>query len=106
MSCRAVLICPGRGTYNKPELGYLGRHHAGNPLLETFDGLRRAEGQTPVSELDSAERFSNAVHTVGDAASPLIYAASYLDAEALAEDIEVVAVTGNSMGWYIALAAG
>lgn len=105
MSCRAVLICPGRGTYNRPELGYLSRHHAGNPLLDTFDELRRAEGQTSVSELDSAERFSNAVHTVGDAASPLIYAASYLDAGALAEDIELVAVTGNSMGWYIALAA-
>lgn len=105
MSCRAVLICPGRGTYNRPELGYLSRHHAGNPQLDTFDELRRSEDQTPVTDLDSAERFSNAVHTVGDAASPLIYAASYLDAEALAEDIELVAVTGNSMGWYIALAA-
>ncbi|PVA10313.1 acyl carrier protein [Pelagivirga sediminicola] len=105
MTCRAVLICPGRGTYNKPELGYLQRHHAGHPLLDTFDDLRRAEGQTPVTELDGAERFSNAVHTVGDAASPLIYAASYLDRRALAEDIELVAVTGNSMGWYIALAA-
>jgi acyl transferase domain-containing protein len=106
MTRRAVLICPGRGTYNKPELGYLDRHHNGHPLLATFDGLRRDAGQTPVTELDSAARFSNAVHTVGDAASPLIYAASYLDAQALAEDIEVVAVTGNSMGWYIALAAG
>ncbi len=105
MTCRAVLICPGRGTYNKPELGYLGRHHVVHPLLETFDDLRRAEGQTPVTELDGAERFSNATHTVGDAASPLIYAASYLDRQALAEDIELVAVTGNSMGWYIALAA-
>ncbi|MDO5756159.1 MAG: ACP S-malonyltransferase [Rhodobacterales bacterium] len=105
MTCRAVLICPGRGTYNKPELGYLRRHHAGHPLLDTFDDLRRAGGQTPVTELDGAERFSNAVHGVGDAASPLIYAASYLDMLALAEDIELVAVTGNSMGWYIALAA-
>ncbi len=105
MSCRAVLICPGRGTYNKAELGYLGRHHVGDPLLGRFDDLRRAEGQTPVTELDSAERFSNSVHTVGDAASPLIYACSYLDRHALAEDIEVVAVTGNSMGWYTALAA-
>ncbi|MCZ4352770.1 ACP S-malonyltransferase [Roseovarius aestuarii] len=104
MTRRAVLICPGRGTYNKPELGYLSRHHSGHPLLDTFDGLRRDAGQTPVSELDSAARFSNAVHTVGDAASPLIYAASYLDAQSLADDIEVVAVTGNSMGWYIALA--
>ena len=41
----------------------------------------------------------------GDVASPLIYASALLDAQALAEDIEIVAVTGNSMGWYIALAA-
>ncbi|MEB8388543.1 ACP S-malonyltransferase [Rhodobacteraceae bacterium KMM 6894] len=106
MTRRAVLICPGRGTYNKPELGYLGRHHGGHPLLARFDALRRDADQTPVTDLDSAARFSNAIHTVGDAASPLIYAASYLDAQALADDIEVVAVTGNSMGWYIALAAG
>ena len=105
MTCRAVLICPGRGTYNKPELGYLGRHHAGAPLLDTFDDLRRAEGQTPVTELDSAERFSSDTHTKGDTASPLIYACSYLDRMALADDIELVAVTGNSMGWYTALAA-
>lgn len=105
MTCRAVLVCPGRGTYNKPELGYLARHHAGHPLLETFDALRREEGQTPVTELDGAARFSNKTHTVGDAASPLIYACSYLDRLALAEDVELVGVTGNSMGWYIALAA-
>ena len=40
----------------------------------------------------------------GDNASGLIYAASYADSISLAEDIEIVAVTGNSMGWYIALA--
>ena len=105
MTCRAVLVCPGRGTYNKPELGYLGRHHVGAPLLDTFDDLRRTAGQTPITELDSAERFVTATHTPGDAASPLIYACSYLDRMALADDIEIVAITGNSMGWYTALAA-
>lgn len=24
----AVVICPGRGSYTKAELGYLGRHHS------------------------------------------------------------------------------
>jgi acyl transferase domain-containing protein len=38
-------------------------------------------------------------------ASGLIYACALADAQSLADDIEVVAVTGNSMGWYIALAA-
>lgn len=107
MTRRAVLVCPGRGTYNKAELGYLARHHADKrPLLARFDALREAEGQESVTALDGAERFSTARHTAGDAASPLIYAASLMDAQSLAEDIELVAVTGNSMGWYIALAAG
>jgi len=107
MKRRAVVICPGRGTYNKTELGYLGRHHADKAGdLAQFDAIRAAESQEPVTALDGAARFSMAKHTVGDAASPLIYAASYLDAQSLADDIEVVAITGNSMGWYIALATG
>ncbi|WP_281968672.1 ACP S-malonyltransferase [Roseovarius nanhaiticus] len=105
MSCRAVLICPGRGTYNKSELGYLARHHAGAPLLDAFDAMRRTAGQTPLSELDGAPRFDPQTHVTGDNASPLIYACSLLDRQALAEDIELVAVTGNSLGWYSALAA-
>ncbi|WP_322866710.1 ACP S-malonyltransferase [Aquicoccus sp. G2-2] len=105
MTRRAVLICPGRGTYNKPELGTLKRHHAGHPLLAKFDAMRAAQGQETVTALDAAERYSVATYSRGDIASPLIYAASLLDAQTLAEDIEIMAVTGNSMGWYIALAA-
>lgn len=105
MTRRAVLICPGRGTYNKQELGYLKRHHAGHPWLADFDAARIAQGQEPVTALDAARRYSLATYSRGDVASPLIYAASLLDAQVLAEDIEIVAVTGNSMGWYIALAA-
>ncbi|MFD0860273.1 ACP S-malonyltransferase [Roseovarius aquimarinus] len=105
MSCRAVLVCPGRGTYNKTELGYLARHHAGAPLLGEFDAMRAAAGQTPLSALDGAARFEADTHVTGDNASPLIYACTLLDRQALAEDIEIVAVTGNSLGWYSALAA-
>lgn len=105
MTRRAVLICPGRGTYNKPELGTLKRQHADHPLLAEFDAIRHAQGQETVTALDAAERYSVATYSRGDIASPLIYAASLLDAQALVEDIEIVAVTGNSMGWYIALAA-
>lgn len=101
----AVLVCPGRGTYNKDELGYLGRHFPDPALLATFDAERRERGQDSLSELDGAERFSLARHTRGDNASGLIYAATLGDAMAIdAERIEVVAVTGNSMGWYSALA--
>jgi len=102
----AVLICPGRGTYNAPELGYIARHHGSPALLDDFDAYRVAQGQAPVSALDGADRFSARLHTSGDNASPLIYAASLLDARAISGAYEIVAVTGNSMGWYIALAAG
>ncbi len=104
MSRTAVVICPGRGTYNKAELGYLARHHARRAELRDFDAHREQQGQQAVTTLDGAPRFSSARHTTGEAASPLIYAASYLDATAIAEQFEVVAVTGNSMGWYTALA--
>ncbi|WP_170595686.1 ACP S-malonyltransferase [Ruegeria arenilitoris] len=106
MTRTAVVICPGRGTYNKPELGYLHRHHSNRmELFREFDAIRTETGQEAVTALDGASRFSVSKYSRGDVASPLIYAAALADAQALAEDIEVVAVTGNSMGWYIALAA-
>ncbi|WP_170601517.1 ACP S-malonyltransferase [Ruegeria arenilitoris] len=106
MTRTAVVICPGRGTYNKPELGYLHRHHSNRmELFREFDAIRAETGQEAVTALDGAQRFSVSKYSRGDMASPLIYAAALADAQALSEDIEVVAVTGNSMGWYIALAA-
>ncbi|WP_170373420.1 ACP S-malonyltransferase [Ruegeria arenilitoris] len=106
MTRTAVVICPGRGTYNKPELGYLHRHHSNRmELFREFDAIRAETGQEAVTALDGASRFSVSKYSRGDVASPLIYAAALADAQALSEDIEVVAVTGNSMGWYIALAA-
>lgn len=101
----AVVICPGRGTYNKSELGYLARHFPDAALLAQFDVQRAAAGQETLSELDGAERFSGLKHTRGDNASGLIYAATLGDYLSIdAGEVEVVAVTGNSMGWYSALA--
>ena len=103
----AVIICPGRGTYNKDELGYLARHFPDPHLLATFDAARTAAGQETLSALDGATRFSSATHTRGDNASGLIYAATLGDHLSINRDeIEIVAVTGNSMGWYSALACG
>ena len=103
----AVVICPGRGTYNKPELGVLSRHFTDKALLAHFDDMRRTQGQETLSELDGATRYSVAKHTRGDNASALIYAATLGDFRAIdPEKIDVVAVTGNSMGWYSALACG
>ncbi|MGB5869888.1 MAG: ACP S-malonyltransferase [Albidovulum sp.] len=101
----AVVICPGRGTYTKTELGYLSRHFADAALLARFDGTRTALGQEALSELDGAASYSVARHTRGDNASGLIYACTLGDFRAIDRDkIDVVAVTGNSMGWYSALA--
>lgn len=104
----ALVVCPGRGTYGKAELGYLTRHHSDKAeLIAEFDRLRSERGQPTLSELDGAERFSPALHTRGDIASPLIFAASYADFLAIDRSrFDVAAVTGNSMGWYTALAVG
>lgn len=99
----AVVVCPGRGTYTKTELGYLGRHFADKALLSRFDDRRLALGQETLSALDGAATYSVAKHTRGDNASALIYAATLGDLRAI-QGIEIVAVTGNSMGWYSALA--
>ncbi|MDR5653503.1 ACP S-malonyltransferase [Ruixingdingia sedimenti] len=101
----AVVICPGRGTYNATELGYLARHFPDPALLSRLDGERMAAGQETLSALDGAARFSLSVHARGDNASGLIYAATLGDFLSLDRArVRVVAVTGNSMGWYSALA--
>ena len=102
----ALVICPGRGTYNKDELGYLQRYHADKTeFIASVDKIRCEQGQKPISELDGADKFIAGTHMTGDNASALIYACAYADFLSIDRDkYDVVAVTGNSMGWYIALA--
>ena len=98
----AVLICPGRGSYGKGELGSL----AGFPdsaLLAQFDAERARLGQETLTDLDGAQTYSVSRHSRGDNASALIYACTLGDKLAL-NGVKLVAVTGNSMGWYSALA--
>lgn len=106
MKKTAVVVAPGRGTYNRSELGYLRKMHQDkSTLISKFDAFRQANGQKTISELDGAGQFSSTTHTRGDNASPLIYSCAYSDFLSIEhEKIEVVAVSGNSMGWYIALA--
>ena len=99
----AVVICPGRGTYGKAELGTLSRNFKNRALLADFDARRSALGQETLTALDGAATYSVAKHTRGDNASALIYTATIADFAAL-QDIEILAITGNSMGWYSALA--
>lgn len=106
MKKRAVVICPGRGTYSKETLGYL--RNVPGPVarfLDDLDEQRRALGQPMIREIDSAPQFQPNLHTRGEHASALIYACAAADfARIDRERFEIVAITGNSMGWYLALA--
>lgn len=101
----AAVICPGRGTYTKTELGYLKKHGArAAKLVSRMDARLKALGKPTISELDGAERFSLKTHTPGEYASTLIYTCSAADFSVIdPEKFDVVAVTGNSMGWYSAV---
>jgi acyl transferase domain-containing protein len=102
----ALVICPGRGTYNRQELGYLAKNHQKQQvMLSEFDTRREALGQPSLTELDSAATYSTSRLTRGDNASSLIYACAYADFLSInRENFDLVGVAGNSMGWYIALA--
>ncbi len=106
MKKRALVICPGRGTYNAAELGYLKAHHTERQdVIATVDTVRTAMGQVTVSQLDAADKYAASVHMTGDNASALIYVCAMADFAAIdREQYDIVAVTGNSMGWYLALA--
>ncbi|GAA6208872.1 ACP S-malonyltransferase [Cognatishimia sp. WU-CL00825] len=106
MKKTAVVIAPGRGTYNAPEIGYLAQRHADKPdLIRAFDDYRISARQPTLSALDGAESFKMSVHTRGDNASALIYGCAYADYLSIDQaEFDILAITGNSMGWYIALA--
>ncbi len=102
---RIVVICPGRGSYTRENSRFLVKH--GNSVtkeLSFLDLKRKSLGYETISELDS-QSFKTKVHMIGENASPLIYACSLADYNSIdKEKFEVVAVAGNSMGWYTTLA--
>jgi malonyl CoA-acyl carrier protein transacylase len=104
----AVLLCPGRGSYTKDELGWLGRTVQPGPVadaLRACDEHRRANGRETLSAIDGAEKFRPGLHLDGENAAELIYFGTMLHQQQLRERYELVAVAGNSLGWYTALAA-
>lgn len=100
---RALLVLPGRGSYTEKSLGSLPADH---PWVAHADRYRSSLGLPALSELDGAERFDSKLHLRPANVSALIYVASMLDAAEAARRHRIVAVAGNSMGWYTALAAG
>jgi [acyl-carrier-protein] S-malonyltransferase len=101
----AVVICPGRGSYNESELGYLHRLHGpDSAFLDMADAYRRSRDQATVRELDSRLEYSAPVHAGSENAGPLVFCCSYCDFLSIDRNVfQVVAITGNSMGWYTAL---
>ena len=100
---RAVLVLPGRGAYTAASLGSL---PADAPLVQRVESLRAEMGLDSLLALDAADEFDPAVHLRPANASPLIWLISLLDAQRAMADHRVVAIIGNSLGWYTALAAG
>ena len=125
---RALVICPGRGSYNASELGSL-RHFAHEaswaPLLSQADDASRAAGLMSVTELDAMPKFSRAEHmepahssvltyTIACAdyaartAAIAAYAAAFQPATPTAAELPwtAVGICGNSLGWYTSVALG
>lgn len=105
---RVLVVCPGRGSYTKETLNYFSRANSeGLSHINRLDSFRSEMGEPTLTEMDSATEFKTKLHTKGEHASPLIYACSLIDFLNIDRGKnEIVAVTGNSMGWYIALALG
>lgn len=103
---KIAVICPGRGSYNKTELGTLKKSPSHfKPFLEKLESYRRSRSWTGVTELDQASDFVISNHTTAENASGLIFACAVADFVSInLNRYDIVAVTGNSMGWYIALA--
>ena len=106
---RLVVVSPGRGTYNRKELGYLKRFadhphfHRREELAREADALRAKLGRITVSELDNASGYQPGKHLPGENASALIFTCSAADYSMLNPEHDVVGVLGNSMGWYSTL---
>ncbi len=104
---RIVVICPGRGSYSRETSNYLVNSDSNlTTLIRSHDKVRLSDGLPSISELDSGT-FRTKTHMSGENASPLIYACSLKDFFSIDQQkYEVVAICGNSMGWYISLAIG
>ncbi len=106
MKKTAIIVCPGRGTYNKTELGYLHKFHKDQTdLFNLMDNSRAFHNSKTLWDIDGAKSFTANDFYPGNVAAPLIFASTYADFKSIDyEAIDVVAITGNSMGWYSALA--
>jgi acyl transferase domain-containing protein len=107
---RVVVVCPGRGSYGRAQLGSLGAAARTSPaaaaIVAELDAYRGRLGRAPLSGLDAAPEHVPRLHVAGEHASLLTFACTAVDLAALdPERVEVVGVTGSSLGFYTALYA-
>ena len=102
---RIVIICPGRGSYTRETQGYLKKYtQSSSDKVKYMDKERSNAGLTTITDLDS-QPFKTSIHMKGEHASTLIYASSLIDYYSIDQSkYKVVAIIGNSMGWYSTLA--
>ncbi len=107
MKKSAIVVFPGRGTYGKDELGYLARYHTDkSEFVGGVDAWRASQKRQTVSDLDGAKSYSAAKHASSVNASAIIYSCALADfADINRDEFDIVAVCGNSLGWYLTLAA-
>ncbi len=110
---RVVVLCPGRGSYGANDLGSLaaldepgtGALRELSDAVSSFDSQRSHDGSRwlGVRELDGAWNFRSRFLR-GPNIAPVIFACTAQDYLGLdRERVDVVAIGGNSMGWYTAL---
>ena len=101
---RIVVICPGRGSYTRETHGYLKTYgHSSSKKIKYMDDERLNAGLPSLTEIDS-KIFKSSIHMKGEHASTLIYACSLIDYYSIDQSkYEIVAILGNSMGWYSTL---
>ncbi|QDV05559.1 Malonyl CoA-acyl carrier protein transacylase [Planctomycetes bacterium Poly30] len=97
---RVVVLCPGRGSYTEASLGSLDPDHE---FVRAAERRRADFGLEPLLVLDQANRFEPARHLRPAHVSPLIFVKAMIDGAKAAHEHDVVAIGGNSMGWYIGL---
>lgn len=98
---RAVVLCPGRGSYSKETLGCLTGIQSNK--LDVADGVRQAAGRPTIREMDASEKFRSSWHIAGENASLLTAGISAADFDQISATFDIVGICGNSMGWYTAL---
>lgn len=95
---RVVVVCPGRGSYSRETLHSL----RPTPSVQAADRFRASLDRPTPTQIDAAETYQSKLHVAGENASILTATCSLADFDTL-KDVSVVAVIGNSMGWYTAL---